>query len=136
MSREEIKSDKGEAFNSIEYKEFCKSRNIEVQYCPPRMHTGNGTVERAIQTMKNLILANMEDGNNLTESVNRALRVMRFTIHTGLKKTSIRTSPRSKTGNGANQYNKRRKIISVKLVRTIHFSTKSAQNTDRCRKRR
>ena len=29
----------------------------------------------------------MEDGNNLTESVNRALRVMRFRIHTGLKKT-------------------------------------------------
>ena len=47
---------------------------MEVQYCPPRMHTGNGTVERAIQTMKNLILANMENGNNLTESVNRALR--------------------------------------------------------------
>ena len=51
------------------------------------MHTGNGTVERALQTMINLILANMEDGNYLTESVNRALRVMRFTIHTGLKKT-------------------------------------------------
>ena len=51
------------------------------------MHTGNGTVESAIQTMKNLILANMEDGNNLTESVNKALRVMRFTIHTGLKET-------------------------------------------------
>ena len=49
------------------------------------MHTGNGTVERALQTMKNL--ANMEDGNNLTESVNRALNIMRFTIHTGLKKT-------------------------------------------------
>ena len=29
----------------------------------------------------------MEDGNNLTESVKRALRVLRFTIHTGLKKT-------------------------------------------------
>ena len=51
------------------------------------MHTGNGTVERAKQTMKNLVLANMEDGNNLTESVNRSLKVMRFTIHTGLKKT-------------------------------------------------
>ena len=37
--------------------------------------------------MKNLVLANKEDGNNLTESVNRALKVMRFTIHTGLKKT-------------------------------------------------
>ena len=29
----------------------------------------------------------MEDGNNLTESLNRALRVRLFTIHTGLKKT-------------------------------------------------
>ena len=84
---EKIKSDKVGAFISTEYKNFCKSRNIEIQYCPPRMHTGNGTVERAIQTMKNLILANMEDGNNLTESVNRAFRVMPFTIHTGLKKT-------------------------------------------------
>ena len=84
---EKIKSDKGGAIISTEYKNFCKSRNIEIQYCPPRMHTGNGTVERAIQTMKNLILANMEDGNNLTESVNRALRAMRFTIHTGLNKT-------------------------------------------------
>ena len=51
------------------------------------MPTGNGTVERAIQTIKNLLLANMEGGNNLTGSVNRALKVMRFTIHTGLKKT-------------------------------------------------
>ena len=36
-----------------------------------------------------MTLANMEDGNNLTESVNRALKVMRFTIHTGLRKTSF-----------------------------------------------
>ena len=50
------------------------------------MPTGNGTVDRAIQTMKNLVLATMEDGNNLTESVNRA-KVMRFTIHTGRKET-------------------------------------------------
>ena len=87
MSQKEIKSDKGGAFISTEYKEFCKSRKIEVQYCPLRMHTRNGTVERAIQTMKNLIPATMEDGNNLHESVNRALRVIRSTIHTGLKKT-------------------------------------------------
>ena len=51
------------------------------------MHTGNGVVERAKQTIKNLIIANMEDRLCLTESVNRALRVMRFTIHTGLKIT-------------------------------------------------
>ena len=74
------------AFISTEYKEFCKARNIEIQYCPPRMHTENGTAERAIQTRKNLVLANMEGGNNITESVKRALNVMRFTIPKGLKK--------------------------------------------------
>ena len=51
------------------------------------MHTGNITVERAIQTTKNLLFANMEDGNILPESVNRATKVMQFTIHTGLKKS-------------------------------------------------
>ena len=76
------------AFISSEYKNF--------QYCPQRMHTGNGTVERAVQTLKKMILANMEDGNNLTESINRALKVLRFTIHTGLKKNAIRITPRQK----------------------------------------
>ena len=51
------------------------------------MHTGNGAVERAIQTLKNLLIANLEDGIGITESVNRALRVMRFTILAGLKIT-------------------------------------------------
>ena len=54
---ERIQSDK---FISSEHKEFCKSRKIEIQNCPPRKHTGNGTVEN---------MANMEDGNNLTESM-------------------------------------------------------------------
>ena len=48
------------------------------------MHAGN--VERAIQTLKNFI-ANLEDGISLTENVNRALRVMRFTLQTRLKLT-------------------------------------------------
>ena len=84
---EKIRSDKGGAFISNEYRQFCKSRNIEIDYYTPQMHTGNGVVERATQTIKNLIIANMEDGLCLTENVNRALRVMRFTIHTGLKTT-------------------------------------------------
>ena len=81
---EKIKSDKGGAFIS---KEFCKNRNIEIVYCTPRLHTVNGVVERAIQTLKVLVLTNLEEGTGLTESVNQALRVMRFTIHTGLKRT-------------------------------------------------
>ena len=84
---EKIKSDKGGAFVSKEYREFCKNRNIEIEYCTPRVHTGNGVVERGIKALKNLIIANLEDGISLTESVNRALHVMRFTIHTGLKLT-------------------------------------------------
>ena len=51
------------------------------------MHTGNGVVGRSIQTLKNSLIANLEDELNLTESVIRALRVMLFTIHTGLKLT-------------------------------------------------
>ena len=67
---EKIKSDKGVAFISKEYKEFCKNRNIEIEYCTPRLHTGNGDVERAIQTLKNLMITNLEEGTDLTESVN------------------------------------------------------------------
>ena len=84
---EKIKSDKGGAFISKDYIEFCKSKYIEIEYSTPRIHTGTGAVERAIQTMKNLIVANLEDNLCLTECVNRALKVMRFTIHTGLKLT-------------------------------------------------
>ena len=84
---EKIKSDKRGAFICKEYREFSKHRNIEIKDCTPGIHTGNGTEKRAIQTLKNLIITNMEDGVSLTESVNRALRVMRFTIHTRLKLT-------------------------------------------------
>ena len=42
-------------------------------------------VERAVQTLKDLIIANLEDKIGLSKSINRALRVMRFTTHTGLK---------------------------------------------------
>ena len=84
---EKIKTDKGGAFVSKEYKEFCKSKNIEIEYSTPKLHTGTGAVERAIQTLKNLIIANLEDETCLTECVNKALNVMRFTIHTGLKIT-------------------------------------------------
>ena len=58
---EKIKSDKSGEFISKDYIEFCKSKNIEIEYCTPKIHTGTGAVERAIQTMKNLILANLED---------------------------------------------------------------------------
>ena len=71
-----IKSDRGGAFISKEYKEFCKSHNINCEYGTANLHTGTGMVERTIQSMKNLILANLEDEINLRESVKRALYVL------------------------------------------------------------
>ena len=84
---EKIKLEQGGASISKEYRKFCKNRNIEIEICTPGMHTKNGAVERAIQTLKKVIIANLEDGIGLTESVNRALRVMRFIIHTEPKLT-------------------------------------------------
>ena len=46
----------------------------------------------------------MEDGQNLTRSVNRALRVMQFTVHTGLKKTPLELPHGKKTENRINKY--------------------------------
>ena len=59
------------------------------KYGPPNLHTGTGLVERIIQSMKNLIKANLENKQNLHGSLNKALYVLRFTIHSELKKTLI-----------------------------------------------
>ena len=72
---------------SFQNEEFANTKNIEIEYSTPRIHTGTGAVERAIQTLKTLIIENLEDNMCLTECVISALNVMRFTIHTGLKTT-------------------------------------------------
>ena len=77
----QIKSDKGCAFISKEYREFCKTQKINRIYGTANLHTGIGLVERTIQSLTNLILANLEDGLNLRESVNRALYLLRSTKH-------------------------------------------------------
>ena len=50
-----------------------------------RSYTPARGVERATQTLKNLITFNLEDKIRFTEYINRALRVMRFAIHSGIK---------------------------------------------------
>ena len=81
-----IRTDNDTAFTSKEFKTFCEQYNIEKITGLPYMHTATGLVERTIQSLKNLILANLEDDIGLTESLNRALYVMRFTVHTGKEK--------------------------------------------------
>ena len=82
-----ITSDNGSAFISKEYKSFCKEYNIIRKYGTPNLHTGTGLVERTIQSLKNLIKTNLEETQNLRESLNKALYVPRFTIHSEMKKT-------------------------------------------------
>ena len=45
---EDINAEKRGAFVSKEYKEFCKSKNIEIEYSTPRLHTGTGAVYRIV----------------------------------------------------------------------------------------
>ena len=106
MSLRKKKSDRGSAFISREYKTFCKHRNIEIEYSSPRLYNGTGAVERSIWTLTKLNIANLEDRIGLTESLHRALRVMRFTIHTGLKMSTFQfqygEKPRNKLANIVN----------------------------------
>ena len=82
-----IKSDNGSAFISREYKSFCKEYNIIRRYGTPNQHTGTGLVERTIQSLRSLTKTNLEETQNLLESLNKALYVLRFTIHSETKKT-------------------------------------------------
>ena len=58
---EKIETDKGGEFISRHCEEFCKSKNTGIEFSTPRLYTSTRTVERAIQTFKNLLIANMED---------------------------------------------------------------------------
>ena len=82
-----IKLDRGCDFIPKEHKEYSKSQNINCEYGTVNMHTGTRLVGRTIQSMKNLILTNLEDDTSLRESVNRALHVLKFTTHSETKKT-------------------------------------------------
>ena len=82
-----IKSDNGSAFISKEYKSFCIEYNIIRKYGTPNLHTGTRLVERTMQSLKNLTKTNLEETQNLRESLNKALFVLRFTTHSEIKKT-------------------------------------------------
>ena len=77
--------------------------------------------ERTIQALKNLVLANLEDDRNLRESVNRALYVLRFTVHSETKKTPFELhfgrTPRTKLSNLRNSISVDSKDLSVYITR-------------------
>ena len=116
-----IKSDEGGDFISKEYKGFCKSQDINCEEGTANLHNGTGLVERTIQSRKDLILAKLKDGINLRESVNRALHVLRFTVHSETKKTPFEIhferEPRTKLSNLKNAVSADSKDFSVYITR-------------------
>ena len=87
-----MKSDRGCFFILPEYRKVCKE-NIEIEYNSPMLHTDTRAVELSKQTLKNLIIANLQDKSGHTERVNQPFRVMRFTIHTGFLKSNTNRIP-------------------------------------------
>ena len=68
-----IRSDNGTAFTSETFRQFRKMHGIKHKTGLPNLHTATGLVERTIQTLKNYIKANKEDGKSLTQSLQLAL---------------------------------------------------------------
>ena len=117
----QIKVDKGGAFISKEYKEHCKTQIFKYIYGTANLHSGTGLVERTIHSLKNLILANLKDGLNLCESINRTLYVLSFTKHSETKKTPFEThvgrAHRTKLTNLKKAVSVDSKDLSVYIIR-------------------
>ena len=135
-----IKTDRGSAFISKEFSKYCNENNIIRKYGRANLHTGTGLVERTIQSMKNLLKANLEDGTNLRNSLDKALHVLRFTTHSELQKTPFELhfgrKPRTKLTNLKNAISVDSKDLSVYITRsstgeiTDHLVMSKKKTTD------
>ena len=108
-------------FYTIIPKGILPSEKIELDYNPPSLHIGREEPKNATQTLENLIFANLKDKIGFTVSINQALRVVQFTIHTGPKVTQVELkhnrSPRTELTNKVkyNSYLSDWKTLNVSL---------------------
>ena len=116
-----IKTDRSSAFISKDISKYCNENNIIRKYATANLHTGTGLAERTIQSLKNL-KANLEDGINLRDSLDKALHLLRFTIHSEIQKTPfdlyIGQKPRSKLTNLKNAFSADAQDLSVYITRS------------------
>ena len=78
---EQLVSDNGSQFTSVEFKEFCKYRGISNCYVTPYHPQANGQVERFIQTFKKCMNKMAQSGNNLDYNLNNFLLTYRIIKH-------------------------------------------------------
>ena len=90
------------------------------KYGTPNLHTGTGLVERTIQSKKNLVKAYLEKKQNLVESLNKALYLLRFTTHSEIKKTPFELhfgrKPETKFSNLKNTVPLDSKVLSFYII--------------------
>ncbi len=75
-----IKTDNATAFKSAEFQKFTENHRIEHKFSTPYVHTPIGTVERNLRTLESYIKTYLIEENDFRKAVNRATRVLRFTV--------------------------------------------------------
>ena len=98
-----IRTDQGTAFTGRTFRDYCKTKFIKLIYGTPYLHTATGLVERGVRTLKDYMMANLNDGHTFNESLDKALETMRMTCHSTLKKSAFEMhfgrKPRSEINN-------------------------------------
>ena len=135
-----FKTDNGSAFISKEFTKYCNENNITRKYGTVNLNTATGLAERTIQSLKNLLKANLEDGTNLRNILDKTLYVLRFTTHSELQKTPFELhfgrKPRTKLTNLKNAISADSKDLSVYITRsstgeiTDHLVMSKKKTTD------
>ena len=93
-----IRTDQFSSFKSTEYKQFCKTNNIERKYCPVDDHRANGAVERCIQTIKGRLGTTlMNNAGNVEDALVTILDSMQNNETLDNQKVTPRTALRQGT---------------------------------------
>ncbi len=110
-----IKTDNASAFKSSEFKQFTTDHRMGHNFSTPYVHTPIGTVERSLRALENHIKTYMIEENNLRKAVDRATRLMRFTVSKSTGATPFEIyfgrKPRSIFNNLLDSENESRGII-------------------------
>ena len=105
-----------------EFNKYCNENNITHKYDTGNLHTSTVLAERTIQSLNNLLKANLVDGTNLRDSQDKALHVLRFTIHSEIQETPFELyfgrKPKTKLTNLKNGILAHSKDLSVYITRS------------------
>ena len=83
-----ILTDQGTEFTGRVFRQFFK-KYFRIIYVTPFLHTSTGLVERGVRTLKNYMLANINEGQKISTALDSALETMKTTVHSKEKKSAV-----------------------------------------------